>query len=145
MARRMQVAVDCVDPFGLARFWTKVLGYQEEPPPTGYQSWREFSVATGARDGEPDARWIALIDPDNVGPRLLFHSVRHPKLTKNRLHLDIQVGGEPGTPIELRRPAVDAEVARLIEIGAKHLRTVEDQTDYYAVMQDPDGNEFCLC
>jgi hypothetical protein len=23
-------------------------------------------------------------------------------------------------------------------------RTDEDETDYYAVMQDPEGNEFCI-
>jgi hypothetical protein len=27
----------------------------------------------------------------------------------------------------------------------EHVGTVEDQTDYFAVMQDPEGNEFCNC
>jgi len=29
-------------------------------------------------------------------------------------------------------------------LGATHVRTDDDETDYYAVMQDPEGNEFCI-
>ncbi|WP_366942385.1 hypothetical protein [Amycolatopsis sp.] len=42
-----------------------------------------------------------------------------------------------GTPIDRRRSRVDAEVVRLLELGATHVRTVEDDTDYFAWMQDP--------
>jgi len=31
-----------------------------------------------------------------------------------------------------------------IGLGATHVRTDDDETDYYAVMQDPEGNEFCI-
>jgi Glyoxalase-like domain len=85
-----------------------------------------------------------VVDPDGVGPRILFHQV--PEATsKNRLHLDVRVSGPRGTSAEVRRPLVDAEVQRLIRKGATHLRTVEDEMDYFAVMQDPGGNEFCVC
>jgi glyoxalase superfamily protein len=42
------------------------------------------------------------------------------------------------------RPFVDAEVRRLVVLGATHTRTDDDESDYYAVMQDPEGNEFCI-
>jgi catechol 2,3-dioxygenase-like lactoylglutathione lyase family enzyme len=140
MTRQLQVAIDCADPARLASFWAVVLGYRLEAPPPGFSSWPELSAAMGA-DGEA---WAAVVDPDGVRPRLFFHRVPERKLVKNRVHLDVRVSGPAGTPVQLRRQAVDAEVGRLLGVGATHLRTVEDETDYFAVMQDPEGNEFCV-
>ena len=56
----------------------------------------------------------ALVDPDGAGPRLFFQKVPEPKTAKNRVHLD------------LRRLEADGINAVCI------------------VMQDPEGNEFCL-
>lgn len=137
----MQVAIDCADPLRLARFWAGVLEYQLEDPPAGYPSWSDFSRAVGATPGE---EWNAVVDPDGVGPRVLFHRVPEGKVTKNRVHLDVRVGDTVGMPKELRKPLVDAEVSRLVGAGATHLRTEDDQIDYFAVMQDPEGNEFCI-
>jgi hypothetical protein len=141
MARQMQIAVDCVDPGRLARFWASALDYQLAPPPRGYASWSDFSRAVGVCDEE----WNAVVDADGVGPRLLFHRVPESKVVKNRVHLDIRVAGPHGTPKEMRRALVDAEALRLIDRGAKHVRTIEDEMDYFAFMQDPEGNEFCIC
>lgn len=66
-------------------------------------------------------------------------------MVKNRPHLDVRVGGPRGTPKRTRRPLVDAEVTRLVAAGATHLRTDDDEVDYFAVLLDPDGNEFCVC
>jgi catechol 2,3-dioxygenase-like lactoylglutathione lyase family enzyme len=140
MARPLQVAIDCADPARLARFWADVLGYRPEDPPRGYPSWAAFSAAMGA----PGEEWNAVVDPDGVGPRVLFHRVPEGKVVKNRVHLDVRVSGAAGTPIEVRRRLVDTEVDRLVRKGATHVRTDEDETDYYAVMQDPEGNEFCV-
>lgn len=124
MAKQIQVVVDCADPGRLARFWAEVLGYQvEDLPPGG---------------------WAAAVDPDGVGPRLLFQAVPEPKITKNRLHLDVRTA-ERGTPIEVRRPLVHAEVARVTALGATHVHTFEEQPDYFALMNDPEGHEFCVC
>lgn len=141
MTKQIQVAIDCVDPARLAQFWAEVLGYQMEAPPAGYPSWSDFSRAAGVDNEE----WNAVTDPAGVGPRMLFHSVPETKTCKNRLHLDVRTAGPRGTPIDRRRPRVDAEVVRLLALGAKHVRTVEDDTDYFALMQDPEGNEFCVC
>lgn len=131
MERRKQVAVDCADPHRLARFWAEVLGYVVQDPPDGHASWAEFSRA----EGGPGEAWCAVVDPHGTGPRVLFHSVPEPKAGKNRLHLDVKIG----------RQHVDTEAVRLVSLGATHVRTVEDAQDYFAVMRDPEGNEFCLC
>jgi hypothetical protein len=73
---------------------------------------------------------------------VLFHRVPEAKVTKNRVHLDIRVA--PGADKATARPFVDAEVRRLVALGATHTRTDDDESDYYAVMQDPEGNEFCI-
>jgi hypothetical protein len=124
MTRQLQVAVDCADPARLAAFWAGVLAYQ--------------------RQDVPGDDWAALVDPLGVGPRLLFHRVPEGKVVKNRVHLDVRVSGPGEVPMAARRPLVDAEAARLAALGATHLRTDDDGVDYFAVLQDPEGNEFCI-
>ncbi|MBB5960679.1 catechol 2,3-dioxygenase-like lactoylglutathione lyase family enzyme [Saccharothrix tamanrassetensis] len=141
MATQVQIAVDCDDPARLADFWAAVLGYELEEPPGGFASWPEASRALGGADEQ----WNAVVDADGVGPRVLFHRVPEPKVAKNRIHLDVRAGGPRGTPKPTRRPLVDAEVGRLVGLGATHVRTVEEADDYFAVMLDPEGNEFCVC
>jgi glyoxalase superfamily protein len=126
MAKEIQVAVDCVNPSHLVRFWAAALNYVTEPLPVSDE-------------------WAAAVDPTGTGPRLLFHRVPEPKAVKNRLHLDVRAGGPRGTPKNARRSTIDAEVDRLCLIGASHVRTVEDESDYFAVLLDPEGNEFCVC
>jgi catechol 2,3-dioxygenase-like lactoylglutathione lyase family enzyme len=140
MGRQLQVAIDCADPDRLAAFWTEVLDYRVADPPPGYPSWPEFSNAAAAEHGE---RWCRIVDPDGVGASLLFHRVPEGKVGKNRVHIDIRVR-PPGSSDEDARPYVDAEARRLVDLGGTHLRTDADEEDYYAVMQDPEGNEFCV-
>ena len=139
MGRRFQVAIDCSDPERLARFWADFLGYRLADPPDGHATWAEYSASAGG----PDESWAQLVDPDRVGPTILFHRVPEPKVVKNRVHLDFRVG-DPATSEAGRREAVDAEARRLVGRGATHVRTDDDDEDYYAVMQDPEGNEFCI-
>ncbi len=46
----------------------------------------------------------------------------------------------------LRKQRVEAEVDRLHRAGATRLRTSDQEVAdrYFVVMQDPEGNEFCL-
>ncbi|MPZ28582.1 MAG: hypothetical protein GEV12_19820 [Micromonosporaceae bacterium] len=66
------------------------------------------------------------------------------KQAKNRMHLDINVGD--GRPAE--HPAIDAEVERLVGLGAtvtrKHDGSFGPWPEYHYVMADPEGNEFCV-
>ncbi len=75
---------------------------------------------------------------------MLFHRVPEPKIVKNRVHLDVRVSAAGEVPAETRRRQVDTEAARLQALGGIHLRTEEDEHDYFAVMTDPEGNEFCI-
>jgi hypothetical protein len=70
--------------------------------------------------------------------------VPEPKTVKNRVHVDLNVGGGPSEPIEVRRERVTAEVQRLQRVGARQLRIGDERGEYYVVMQDPEGNEFCV-
>ncbi|MEY2431254.1 MAG: hypothetical protein QOC92_979 [Acidimicrobiaceae bacterium] len=135
----MQVAVDCSDPERLAEFWADVLGYRVAEPPGHQATWAAFSAAEGS---QPSERWCVIVDPDRNGPSLLFHSVPEQKEGKNRLHLDVWV--EQPDPSVARQTLVAAEAARLQALGAGHIRTRDDDGDFYMVMRDPEGNEFCI-
>ena len=144
MAIGVQVVFDCADPDGLAHFWARALGYKLQDPPPGYRSWEDW-----ARDnGIPEERWndqSAVVDPDGIGPRLYFQRVPEPKTVKNRVHLDLNISGGPfAAPLEERRAKIDAEVERLLGLGATRLRVGEERGQYWVVMQDPEGDELCV-
>ena len=139
----IQVTFDCADPARLAHFWADLLGYQLDPPPEGYDSWEAWLIEQGI----PESEWnsaSAVSDPAERGPRMFFQRVPEPKELKNRVHLDVNVGGPRGTPDKQRRTAVDAAVERAIGLGAKKVRLVEERGERHYVMNDIEGNEFCL-
>jgi hypothetical protein len=143
MGIAFQVTFDCADPDKLAGFWAEALDYVLEPPPDGFDSWDAFLDSIGVPESERDNA-NAVVDPDGAGPRLLFQAVPEGKTAKNRVHLDVNVGGGSQVPEAQRRPRVDAKAAALVAAGASELRRVEERGEYYVVMQDPEGNEFCL-
>jgi predicted enzyme related to lactoylglutathione lyase len=76
--------------------------------------------------------------PDNTGVRVIFMPVPEQKSVKNRVHLDVRTADG----------AREAEVARLVKLGAKEIETKSASTDLWSatwtVMHDPEGNEFCV-
>jgi Glyoxalase-like domain len=143
MATGVQVVFDCADPDGLARFWAGALGYKLQDPPAGYQTWEAWA----REQGIPEDRFndlSAAVDPDGKGPRLFFQRVPEPKTVKNRVHLDLNISGGWTVPEQERRQRVDAEVERLLGLGATRLRVVEEDGQYWVVMHDPEGDEFCV-
>ena len=120
--KQVQVTFDCTDPLRVARFWAEALGYRAE-----YDD----------EDGSASAE-----DATGSGPRLYFQRVPEGKVVKNRLHLDVRVG--TGLTGEERLAALEAECARLITHGATRVRLLYDDTGSCIVMQDVEGNEFCL-
>jgi catechol 2,3-dioxygenase-like lactoylglutathione lyase family enzyme len=139
--REFQVTFDCADPERVARFWCEVLGYVVPPAPKGFASWAEFD-----RSLSPDRQGsaFACTDPDGVGPRLFFQRVPEGKVVKNRVHLDVRVG--TGMVGEERLAALEAECARLLPLGATRVRLLvaDEDNESCLVMQDVEGNEFCL-
>ena len=144
MAVRFQIVIDCREPEPLARFWAAALGYEFEPPPAGFATWDDYWRDVGVSEDELGIGQDCIIDPDGSGPRIWFQVVPELKAVKNRLHLDISVGGGRAFPIETRRRRVDAEAERLVGLGASYVRVLsEEGLDHYGIaMQDPEGNEF---
>ncbi|MFF2899754.1 VOC family protein [Streptomyces sp. NPDC057966] len=143
-----KVVIDSTDPHAQAAFWGEALGYLVEDHSVlierllGFgavpeditliahdrRAWRDLA---GAR--HPDDPY----DEDSgagLGRRLLFQRVPEAKTAKNRLHLDVHAGPE-------RR---EAEVERLVGLGATVLREVAEQGGAWVVLTDPEGNEFCV-
>lgn len=137
----VQVSFDSSGPARLGAFWAELLGYVEQPPPEGFGSWEEALAAWGVPEDERDSAY-AIVDPAGAGPRLFFQRVPEAKVAKNRVHLDVNVGA--GLPAAERTAHVRAEAARAVALGATQLREAEQRGEFWVVLQDPDGNEFCL-
>ncbi|MHB8295846.1 MAG: VOC family protein [Acidimicrobiales bacterium] len=143
--REVQVTFDCADPATLAGFWCQVLGYQVQPAPPGFDSWEKALDAWGVPPEERNSRSALLPPEGETGPRMFFQRVPEGKTAKNRLHLDVRAA--PGTKGDERMTALDAEATRLVTLGATRVRRVDPDGRMetgFVVMQDPEGNEFCL-
>ncbi len=112
----IHVTFDCVNVDAQAAFWVGVLDYIPHGSSGQYRS---------------------LIPPSGLkGPKFVLQQTGEPKAPiKNRLHLDLVVGHH-----------LDAEVARLVDLGATRLTpgTIDEAGTSWVVMADPEGNEFCL-
>jgi hypothetical protein len=140
MAFDVQVAIDCSAPHELADWWAEALGWQVEQQD---EAFIRRMIEAGAASEEDTARhrgalvWkeaAAVRSPDPGRPRLLFQRVPEAKTVKNRMHLDVSVGGD-------RR---EAEVTRLIGLGAAELWRASQGPYVWATLADPEGNEFCV-
>ena len=140
MAFDFQVVIDSSAPHELADWWAEALGWQVEAQD---EAFIRRMVETGAAEEEDTTQhrgalvWkigAALNSPDPGRPRVLFQLVPEPKTVKNRVHLDIHVGAE-------RR---EAEVARLVDLGATELWRGAQGPFEWATLADPQGNEFCV-
>jgi predicted enzyme related to lactoylglutathione lyase len=115
----LALVIDCSDLDRSARFWSGVLGYPAgpaSPGPANTGSYRSLQPESG------------------VGFDVLLQRVPEVKRGKNRLHLD------------LRTPDLEAEVSRVLELGATLLtrQPIAEDGWLWHIMADPDGNEFCV-
>ena len=115
------LAIDCADPPGLARFWCSVLDYEVLD--------QDDEIVTIGFPRVPDGR----NHPGPVAPTLTFARVPEGKTVKNRLHLDLN-------PTDREQ---DEEVRRLLDLGARHA-DVGQGDESWVVLADPEGNEFCV-
>lgn len=142
MSIGVQVVIDCADPATLSRFWAAALGYQEPPPPEGFDSWDAALRSWGVPESEFNSAG-AVEDPQGRGPRLYFQRVPEPKTVKNRLHLDLNIT-TGGQPLPERKQLLAGAAERLVNLGASVVREQEDFHGYCIVMHDPEHNEFCV-
>ncbi len=115
MTAHLGLVLDCHEPESLAIFWSEALGYQ----------------SIGAA-----GTYFLLLPPEGqAGPQLLLQRVPEPKTGKNRMHLDIHT------------PDIEEEAARLHGLGATRVRAepLSEHGSSWILMQDPEGNEFCVC
>jgi hypothetical protein len=108
------VAIDCVNAYELARFWSGVTGRPLHPED---------------RPGGPETQ-VLLAE----GPVLHFNQVPEPKTVKNRIHLCLR-------PETSRDQEVDRLLVLGASVVADHRNP--DGTGW-AILADPEGNEFCV-
>jgi hypothetical protein len=135
VAVRFQITIDCQDADAMSAFWACALGYELEPPPAGYLSWEDFLRASDI-PLPPSGSIAAIVDPDGIGPRVLFLRVPEPKTVKNRVHFDIRT--------DRTDDGKRAKIDELIAAGATEIRRVDEHGGWWMVMADPEGNEFCV-
>ncbi|MGW7075287.1 VOC family protein [Streptomyces sp. NPDC054866] len=117
-----ELAIDCVDPDALARFWCAVLDYEVQEAEDGFISIGSPLVPEGGKRVGP------------VPPTLGFARVPEGKAIKNRLHIDVN-------PTDREQ---DEEVRRLLGLGARHADVGQSGDESWVILADPEGNEFCV-
>ena len=139
MAKTVQITFDTADPHAQAAWWADLLGYRVEDHHDRIAQMLEQGIVTEDLVTRIDGRLhfadlVGASDPDEAGPRLLFQRVPEGKAAKNRVHLDVRIGDAD----------LDAEADRVAGTGATFVEFQTQGPQRWAVMQDPEGNEFCL-
>lgn len=144
MALDFQVVIDCAQPHVLADWWAETLGWEVEGTDEGFirkMVEQGFATEEETITYRGELKWkvgAAINHPDGKAggrPRILFEQVPEGKTVKNRLHLDL-------------RPTQDdpeQQIEDLVARGATfHRRGQEGPHTKWAVLTDPEGNEFCV-
>ncbi|WP_392674651.1 VOC family protein [Streptomyces sp. LN785] len=116
--RISELVVDVADPDRLAAFWSEVLGYVE----LGREDDGSIEIGPpGVGFGSPQ-------------PTLVLSPGSDPRPGKLRLHIDVNATDRDQ----------DAELERLLALGARRVDVGRTGTENRHVLADPEGNEFCL-
>jgi hypothetical protein len=83
---------------------------------------------------EEDAGVISIAGADGGWPTIDVARVAEGKVVKNRLHLDLRADGV----------STSEELERLLGLGARRVAVGQGDDVSWAVLADPEGNEFCL-
>ena len=113
----LAIVVDCHDSRSQADWWAAVLDHD-----VSERNVDEYEVSSPSSGRTP----------------LYFMNVPEPKTVKDRLHIDLTT-----------EESLEDGVARLVAMGATLVGLRQDPAtlahpDTWAVLQDPEGNEFCL-
>lgn len=112
--RLTSIVLDCQDPRKLSEFWEAAISYK----------------ISGVHN-----QYVVLTDPAKKGPALILQGVSEARTGKNRMHWDWAAASAED---------YQAEIARLEGLGATRTREIHEMGINWAVMQDPEGNEFCV-
>ncbi|WP_030174463.1 VOC family protein [Spirillospora albida] len=115
--RISELVIDCRDPQLLASFWCEVLGF------VVLDTDDDGAVEIGPREGF-----------GGLQPTLVFSPAAEPEAGGPRLHFDVNATDRDQ----------DAELARLLELGARPADVGQTGEESWHVLADPEGNEFCL-
>ncbi len=115
--RITELVLDAQDPDLLARFWCAVLGYVERD-----------------RDDNGDIEIGPADGSDGPLPTIVFNRSDEPRTGQLRLHIDVNATDRDQ----------DAELARLLALGARPADVGQTGAESWHVLADPEGNEFCL-
>ena len=80
----------------------------------------------------PVKGWAVLRDPAGRGPNVSLNGVRRRVMGRNWLHFDLSTDDWKG------------EIDRLVKLGARRHRQRYYPEDDFRVLEDPDGNLFCV-
>jgi predicted enzyme related to lactoylglutathione lyase len=117
-SRTSNFCIDASDPWAQVRWWAQVL--------------EDFTLGDESEMG-PDEEECWLVGPDDR--EIIFLRVPEPKTVKNRMHLCVR-------PTDRTR---DEEVDRIVALGATVVADLREGPDKgWAVLADPEGNEFCV-
>jgi predicted enzyme related to lactoylglutathione lyase len=99
-------------------------------PPKLAAFWSE--VLGRPLDREPSPNFASIGMADTPGPAWYFIRVPEGKTAKNRFHPDLAAEDR------------EAEVGRLLALGAERVDDHEMAGVRWTVLRDPEGNEFCV-
>ena len=108
------VVIDCINFDEMMAFWQEALHYVPRSPPKG--------------------GWVILTDPDGRDTNVSLNKVLPSEKLQGRnwLHFDLYTKDQK------------SEVERLLSLGAmRHLQEYDPEDDF-VVLEDPDGNLFCI-
>ena len=109
------ITLDCQDAKTLAEFWSAAFGVPLDEEP------------------EPGPFFASLGRSNTDAPvAMMFIQVPEGKTAKNRMHLDLQANDR------------EAEVERLLALGATLTHDKEEWGVRWTTLADPEGNEFCV-
>lgn len=115
--RISELVLDCHDPERLARFWCEVLDFVE------LDREEDGSIEIGPRAGSGGPQ-----------PTIVLGRSDDPRRGKLPLHFDVNATDRDQ----------DAELERLLAIGARRADVGQSGEEPWHVLTDPEGNEFCL-
>jgi catechol 2,3-dioxygenase-like lactoylglutathione lyase family enzyme len=109
------IVIRCYEYDRMSAFWQAALRYEVE-------------------HADPKGGFVILRDPSGKGPNISLDQAPTRRTGKRSwLHLDLYTTNQRG------------EVERLLQLGAARYQWRYNPDADYVVLEDPDGNLFCVC